>query len=303
MRAGRSVVWSPPTVTARNAAGPRTADRSELPPMPTDIDLDRVADLIRAAADAEIMPRFRKLEAHQIRAKTAGELVTEADVATERVLGRALAGLLAGSTVVGEEGYEADPGVLLHLDRDGPVWIVDPVDGTQNFADGHACFAVIVALSLARRVVAGWIYDPVNGNLCMARAGEGAWWNGARLPAARRPADPKRPLEGLRGSVAKRFSENLRDQPNGPACVARYRCVGREYMDLAAGRLDFVQYGRRLKPWDHAAGILIARETGRHAALIATGEPYDATRGIVEGDVLVAPDAATWQALRPLLVR
>ena len=100
--------------------------------------LDQVAELIREVAATVVLPRFRHLATDEVHQKAPGDLVTIADQESERELTRGLTALLPGSTVVGEEAAAADPGVLDRLDGRGPIWIVDPVDGTNNFAAGTA---------------------------------------------------------------------------------------------------------------------------------------------------------------------
>ena len=105
-----------------------------------------VARLMREVASEEVLPRFRNLSEDDISEKYAGELVTVADERAEAALETGLGALVPGSVVIGEELTARDPEVLDAMDNhDGPMWIVDPVDGTQNFADGKTCFAMIVA--------------------------------------------------------------------------------------------------------------------------------------------------------------
>ena len=105
------------------------------------IDLYRLAALLDEVAQAEIMPRWRTLEEVQIREKTGPlDLVTDADEAAEKMLVQRLPSLLAGSIVVGEESIEADKSLFDLIGSDQPVWIVDPVDGTNNFAKGAERF-------------------------------------------------------------------------------------------------------------------------------------------------------------------
>ena len=112
----------------------------------------------------------------RIRSKSSpNDLVTDADIASERVLTAALSALLPGSRVVGEEAADADPQTLNWLAGPAPVWLVDPVDGTVNFAQGRECFAVVIALCIGGTTIAGWIYDPINALMVRARCGEGAW--------------------------------------------------------------------------------------------------------------------------------
>src|SRR5260370_28988248 len=108
------------------------------------VDSEKVRRLIAEVADAEVMPRFEKLETGDISEKSPGDFVTIADVASERRLTPALRDLLPGSLVVGEEAVAADPAVLDLLAGDDPVWGVDPVDGTANFAARTPIFAIMV---------------------------------------------------------------------------------------------------------------------------------------------------------------
>ena len=86
-----------------------------------------------------------------------------------------------------------------------------------------------------------------------------------------------------------------------PARMVRYRCVGQEYLDLARGRLHFARYGGQLKPWDHAAGVLLHREAGGFSALVEGPAPYSPRPGIVRGTLLLVPDPAGWDALHTVL--
>ncbi|MBL6945967.1 MAG: inositol monophosphatase [Rhodospirillales bacterium] len=248
------------------------------------------------------MPRFRQLGSGDIREKKPGDLVTVADMESERRLSAMLPELLPGSRVVGEEASAADPSVLDALAGKDPVWIVDPVDGTNNFANGKECFALIVALMAGGKTLAGWIHDPVAGVSAMAAPGEGAWMDdGTRLEIPRGIE-----ISAMTGTAPKKVRKRLAERGplNGhpmPAKLLHYRCAGREYLDMVRGRLHFARFGRWLKPWDHAAGMLIHREAGGHAALCATGAALRAADGIVEGPLLVAPNADDWQALRSII--
>ena len=109
-------------------------------------DLEKVAEHIRETAQAEILPRFRLLRREDIREKGPGDFVTLADLEAERQLTQRLDGLLPGSVVLGEEAASQDGGRFALLAGEAPVWVIDPVDGTANFARGQPGFAVIVAL-------------------------------------------------------------------------------------------------------------------------------------------------------------
>ncbi|WP_316976494.1 inositol monophosphatase family protein [Shumkonia mesophila] len=265
-------------------------------------DFAAVTAILRETAAIEVMPRFRRLAAGDVREKGPGDLVTVADVASERRLTAALMALVPESVVVGEEGVDADPSVLDLLAGPAPVWVVDPVDGTGNFAAGRECFAMIVAYVEGGETVAGWIYDPVHDVTIHGAVGEGAWCDGVRLAVA-----PAKPLAETIGSAPSRVRKRVAERGAAegievPGHLLQYRCAGREYMDMAQGGLDFARYGRRLKPWDHAAGVLLHREAGGFSAVDEAGRPYSPRDGIVEGSLLVAADAAMWEVLAGLLI-
>lgn len=248
---------------------------------------DQVSAIIRAVAADEILPRFKHLSAGQIREKKPGELVTEADTEAEKAMTPRLRDLIAGSTVVGEEAVAADPTLLSLLEQDGTVWIIDPVDGTANFAKGHARFAVIVALVKDGVTVAGWIYDPLTDRMVAAEKGAGSWLGENRLSVLA-PA----PLAELQGSVKR--SGRLASLV---AKVGRKGSAAHDYIDLVTGHLHFAHYNR-LMPWDHAAGVLIHAEAGGYAAL-TDGRPYRPRAE--EGCLLLAPSAGTWTSLQAIV--
>ena len=183
------------------------------------VDIDRVSRLIIEAADEEIMPRFAKLAAGDVREKAPGDFVTVADEAMEHRLTALLQDLLPGSVVVGEEAAARDGAVLHRLATDDPVWIIDPVDGTSNFAHAKGDFGVMVALIAGGHGVAGWIYDPVGRRMATAEIGAGAWVNGGRLGVAAAPSDPAQLsgvlLAGFYGDLDVSFPQVVHPAPAG----------------------------------------------------------------------------------------
>lgn len=269
--------------------------------MTSDIDPARVATLLREAAETEIMPRFRQLESHEITEKNPGDLVTVADQAAETFLARHLAGLIPNALIIGEEAHESQPATLAALGSAEWAWIIDPLDGTHNFAQGKARFAVILALAHRGDTVMGWIYDPVNGRLALAEKGAGAMIDGNRLQLS-----ASQPVPDMTGSVGPKLAERVRRRAAEkgkaiPREFLRYRCVGLEYMDLAAGVLDFARYAGRLMAWDHAAGVLLHLEAGGFAAMTGDGRAYDPGAKRPGDALFLAPDSDTWGELNRLL--
>lgn len=265
-----------------------------------DVSVRRVRDIMREVATSEILTRYRQLSDGQIGEKRPGEVVTDADIAAERALESRLSDLVEGCLIISEEGVEEAPDLMTRLDENIPTFILDPVDGTQNFANGEDCFAVIVAYRYAGETLAGWIHDPLADVTCWAAKGAGTHFDhgGATSGAT------DRSILHLRGCLGMKARSALakKDTTAKPELMPRYRCVGREYFDLCAGRLDFVQFGQRLKPWDHAAGDLISREAGFTSLMVESAEPYKPSDdGIAYGNLLIAPEQTTWQELASLI--
>lgn len=270
-------------------------------------DTDRVIQIMRQVAAREIMPRFRRLERSDIATKrNPSDLVTTADLEAEKGLTAALRALQPDTEVVGEEAAESNPDALLLLGREKPVWVLDPVDGTFNYARGRACFAVIVGFCLRGEILGGWILDPVTNVVIHAVAGEGAWITDDS--GARRLHVPHgRAIGDMTGSVGRRLGRYVDARRaaglvSAPWKMVKYGCTGREYMDLAQGALDFAQY-TRLKPWDHAAGVLIHTEAGGFSRMTGSRAPYRPEPRIMEETILLTPDEDSWDALHALFTQ
>ncbi|MCF3962074.1 inositol monophosphatase family protein [Streptomyces fuscigenes] len=239
----------------------------------------RVEAVIKAAADAEIMPRYRRLSAEDISEKSGPhDLVTVADRRAEEYLTRELTSLVPGSVVVGEEAVAADPGVYGALDGDAPVWIVDPVDGTRVFISGAPGFCTLVSLARYGEVLASWTYAPVTGSMAVAVRGRGAHLDGRPL----RPGPPEagRPLRMAMSHPDFTSDEQKRallGLDRSGAVTRGSGSAGLDYLAVATGELDAVAYNWEYA-WDHAAGLLLVTEAGG-AHLTLSGEPYRITGG------------------------
>jgi fructose-1,6-bisphosphatase/inositol monophosphatase family enzyme len=264
-------------------------------------DIDRVTHLIEEAAAIEIMPRFQRLAARDIREKAPGDFVTIADEAVEARLSPLLIDLLPGSLVLGEEAAAADQNLLNHLLGEESVWIIDPVDGTANFAEGRPAFALIVALAAAGRIEAGWIHDPVAGRTAVAAAGEGAWLGGERLQVAAAPAGTDDMagvlLSGYFGS--RELGRKVEARRRRVRALRSVRSAGLEYLRLVSGEMHFALF-TKLMPWDHAAGVLLHAEAGGHARYLEGGAYEPAA--IARSGLLLAPDPDSWQRLHATLL-
>ena len=266
-------------------------------------DIDWLAGLLSRAATAEIMPRFRRLGDGDIRRKTsAADLVTDADEQAERMIAAELGARYPGALVLGEEACSAEPALLDGLAGAELAFVIDPVDGTYNFASGVPLFGVMLAVVRNGETVAGIIHDPVVGDWVIGQRGAGA-----RIRAADgaertiRVADPV-PVSQMTGSLSWQFlpqPQRATMARNQSKCLSHvgYRCAAHEYRLIASGFAHFALYNK-LMPWDHLAGALIHQEAGGHAARF-DGSPY--LPGHLDGGILVAPDRESWTALREAL--
>ncbi|KPF63730.1 inositol monophosphatase family protein [Porphyrobacter sp. AAP60] len=219
-----------------------------------------VGEALREAARVAILPRFTPGRPIDADFKVADEAVTAADRESEQILHDRLAALIPGAHVVGEEAVHFAP-ALMELLSQGTCWIIDPLDGTGNFAKGLAPFGMLVALAEHGCPVAGWIYDPVADRMCSAHRGRGALvdgqafrspvWQGDRATVAvtRLFAQPER-RNALVAALAGRF--DVVDSP---------RCAADQYPRVAAGGNDATLFTRTIA-WDHAAGVVFLEEAG-----------------------------------------
>jgi myo-inositol-1(or 4)-monophosphatase len=197
----------------------------------------------------------------QIEYKGEVNLVTQADLASEKQIVAALQTAFPAHTIVAEEGggYSAGSGL---------VWLIDPLDGTTNFAHGFPVFAISMALRDDEQILLGLIYDPMRDECFAAARGCGATLNG-------QPIGVSETLELGQSLLATGFpyDRQTADDNNIVALSAFIRrCQGARRAGAAALDMAYTACGRldgywemRVQPWDIAAGILIVREAGGRA--------------------------------------
>lgn len=256
------------------------------------MDIDKVSELLRQVTADIVLPRHQKLEESEISEKQHGELVTVADLETEKWLTAELPNLLPGSLVVGEEAAFADPTLFEHLSDEGSVWIIDPVDGTNNFAKGSEIFATIVALLRNGKTVAGWIYEPCPDTVACGETHAGVMLAGDRVRLGRVPEDAR-----CDGVAARYLFARAERDTTFIDTVYRPTCVGHEYIQIMRGERRFTAY-TKLMPWDHAAGSFMIGEAGGRSALL-DGSAYDVAHPV--GDLLSASDDDSWRRVQSIL--
>jgi fructose-1,6-bisphosphatase/inositol monophosphatase family enzyme len=230
-----------------------------------------VEAIMRDAAKRALMPHYRHLNDSEIISKAADDVVTIADMESEAILSEALARLLPEAALVGEEAAHADPKLLERL-GDALCWIIDPLDGTNNFATGKPPFGILIALAQAGETIAGWIYDPLKDRFCHATRGGGAFINGERIQS--RISNQTPPI----AAISLVFADQQRREALKTHIAPHYtlvdipRCAAEQYPRLALGENDLSVFERTLA-WDHAAGVLFLNEAGGKAAR-NDGSPY-----------------------------
>lgn len=226
--------------------------------------------MLKAARKAgrALMKDFREVENLQVSVKGAGDFVSKADIAAEKILKDELMGARPTYGWFAEEGGEeagTDP---------TRRWIVDPLDGTTNFLHGLPHWAVSIALEHKGTVVAGVVYDPCKDELFFAEKGAGAWMNESRLRVSGRHKMIESIFAtGLPFAGRSDLPETLQDLARLlPSCagVRRFGAASLDLAYVAAGRYDGF-WERRLQPWDLAGGLIIVREAGGLVEAIKPG--------------------------------
>ncbi|MEV0120392.1 inositol monophosphatase family protein [Streptomyces sp. NPDC050703] len=219
---------------------------------------------------------------------SAVDVVTEMDLASEKLITDFLAERRPDDGVLGEEGasFEGSSGVQ---------WVIDPIDGTVNYLYGRPDWSVSVAARKDGETLVGVVYAPVRGETSRAVLGGGAFLDDE--PTRVRPAPPfEQALVGTgfgyvaerraqQAEVARQLIPRVRDIRRGGSAAI-------DLCDVAAGRLD-AYYERGLNPWDFAAGELIAREAGA----LTGGRPGER----LSGELAVAAPPGLFPALQGLL--
>jgi myo-inositol-1(or 4)-monophosphatase len=250
-------------------------------PQPPPSELRRTAEEGARLAGRILKERFASQRTIEYKGSGSSDLVTDADKASEAALLDFLRQRHPEHAILAEEsGAAAGTGLR---------WIVDPLDGTTNYAHHVPHFCVSVGVEGPDGILAGAIYNPMLDELFSAARGEGATLNGQPLRAS--------PTTNLRHALmCTGFPYDVHERPEGPVGlftrfvlrVQGIRRTGSAALDLAyvaAGRFDgFFEFG--LKPWDVAAGSLLVKEAGGEMTRI-DGAPFD----VLEGDVLACAPA------------
>ena len=242
-----------------------------IPPLPLSEELDFVIALAR---EAGALLRARLSDVHEISQKAGSELVTEVDTASERLIVDALQDRFPGHAIEAEEG--------MGQKRVSPYcWFVDPLDGTNNYAHGYPHFCVSLGLWYEAAPLLGVVCDPLREECFWAARGQGAFLDGRPIHVSTRDVlSASLVSTGFPYDKASRLDNNLAEFARLALLVQGIRRSGVAALDLcyvAAGRQEaHWEYG--LKPWDMAAGVLVAQEAGARLSGPG-GRPWDLRQG------------------------
>lgn len=251
-------------------------------------------------------------DSHDLEIETKGQaedFCTKIDIANEQLITSKLQQEFPSHIVIGEETTGTGSIPLL---SDSPTWIIDPIDGTTNFASGLPLTCVSVGLCLQGRPVLGVVYAPMTNELYLAISGYGAYRNG--VPLTKRRCQNKTLLESVvcfefgyaRDAMAIDKMVNVVERILHHGCRTM-RSLGSGVLDLcyvATGRLDVVYAGvagEGWKPWDYCAGYVIARETG--CSMESIIQPKDANYFDIYSDsVICAVNPSLIQEVREIIL-
>jgi fructose-1,6-bisphosphatase/inositol monophosphatase family enzyme len=270
---------------------------------------NRLIDIVRRAGQDIVMPNFRQLNSEDIEEKSSlSDLVTIADKACEVFITKEIQHYFPDWAIVGEEATADDASTTDKIDNTDTCVIIDPIDGTWNYAHGLSDFGIILAVVVKGETRFGLLYDPVNDDWIYANKSEGAFFQrsslterGTQKVPAQAPLalhiKPEDKIERLAGimSIHSYTGEKQKDFAikatrfarinNLPSCPA--------YRQLSLNHFHF-SLTYKMLPWDHAAGALIYTETGGVCRLLDGTEYRPA---MLDGEMLTAQSEEQWQAL------
>lgn len=230
---------------------------------------DAVTELLQDVAARVILPRWRSLAADEIMQKRPGDLVTVADREAEIEIGAVLQREHPDALIVGEEACFGDPGLVKAIPDAAQAWVIDPVDGTKNFAAGRPTFGVMLAETRHGETVRSWIWQPISHDLYVAEVGAGVLHNGS-------PMAPPEPIERTPVAVLpRRFFEWFEA---GYSCSRGNSSCAIDYPKLCTGEIDLLGYAS-INPWDHLPGSLMVSELGGFSGIVGVGRYTAATTG------------------------
>ncbi len=264
----------------------------------TDIFIQAIKQAMIDVSRDELMPCFRNLNKDDIMQKSDKSVVTVADKACEKAIIARLQKIMPEAAILGEESYEVDPSIKDNVHKKGFCWVVDPLDGTHNFARGDSRFGMIIALLKEGKPVAGFLYCPTTYEMFYTIKGKGVYdiYDRPVLPFKKRANLKQRQKKSMHGfsnyiyfgkhselSFTKLVNEHFGYKGNKEGMMFS-SCI--EYISMIKGESDFM-INSSTKPWDHAAGQLMIKELGGKGRSLYQNKKYKPQRWHFGNDELL----------------
>ena len=245
---------------------------------------------VYAAREAgRLLEEYFSSVSFEVRSKAPADLVTTADLAAERRIAEVIRGEFPEHSILGEEENSGDLSAEY-------LWVVDPLDGTTNFAHGIPHFAVSIACLHRGQAIAGVVWNPIRGDWYQATRGGGAFHNGRRMQVGRQQLlsevliatgfyyDRGAMMEATLAAIGEVFRQNIHG-------IRRFGTASLDLAQVAGGQFGgFFEY--MLSPWDYAAGGLLVEEAGgristcQGGALPLAKSSLLATNGLLHDELL-----------------
>lgn len=256
--------------------------------------------LMKEVSSEVILPHFRSLSEDDIKEKKdPSDLVTIADSKAETFITARLMDRFPQANIIGEEAVSDDPNLLKNANYEGLNFIIDPIDGTFNFANGVPLFSVILAVVQDGKTVTGFIYDPVMKDLLFAESGKGAYKIDEKGTKTKLKLSGAKPFEDMTGQISRHGAEEdllktlLVNQTKNAGCID-FRCGAQAFKIMLSAGIDYMIYPQT-SPWDHLAGDLLIREAGGYTACF-DGSPYGC-KNIHDG-LIIASSKEMWNVIK-----
>jgi myo-inositol-1(or 4)-monophosphatase len=271
--------------------------QSTAEPLPTSLSGRTVLEVcVDAARQAGALVRSRFLTEMEIRIKSYADIVTDVDLASEKIILGILTSEFPQFSILAEESEPV-------TNDSAYTWVVDPIDGTRNFAEGIPHFCLVVALAKGNQMVVGVTFDPLKDEMFTAEQGKGAFLNRKRIKVSERQEVPDSILGFDLGYVDQKASLALDMIRSLWPNIQGMRLMGSSALGLAyaaCGRLD-IYFHHHLSPWDIASGLLLVQESGGNvvdkqgeAANLFTPSIIASSPQLIER-FLVATDGLEWR--------
>ena len=208
--------------------------------------------MIKASEKASkgLIRDFGELEQLQVSIKGPSDFVTNADTKAEKIIIDELTKSRKNYSILSEESGSKE-----NKDIDN-VWIIDPIDGTNNFLHGVPHFAISIALKSNNEIVSGLIYDPIKDEMFYAEKNNGAYFNNKRIRVSKR-----KKIEDCLFASGEIDNENIKQKTNAKLKTRKSGSAALDMAYVASGRYDGY-FQKNLNLWDIAAGIIIVKEAG-----------------------------------------